>query len=102
LKSSQAVENFIKELIKKVKIASKAQVKAPPSLLAGQVSRPQTFDPETVIAIGASTGGTEAIYQLLKQLPPTMPGIVIVQHIPPVFSRLFAERLDQQLPFQVQ
>lgn len=49
-----------------------------------------------IIAIGASTGGTEAIYDVLKNLPSNIPGIVIVQHIPPVFSRMFAERLDKQ------
>jgi len=54
-----------------------------------------------LIAIGASTGGTESIYQLLKSLPPQMPGIVIVQHIPPNFSKLFAERLDAQTHFTV-
>lgn len=54
-----------------------------------------------VIAIGASTGGTEAIYKLLTQLPPSLPGIVIVQHIPPVFSRMLAQRLDTATGFQV-
>src|SRR5690606_25034608 len=54
-----------------------------------------------VIAIGASTGGTEAIASLLQSLPPDMPGIVIVQHIPPVFSKMFAQRLNQSLPFHV-
>ena len=54
-----------------------------------------------MIAIGASTGGTEAIFSVLKQLPKEMPGIVIVQHIPPVFSKMFAERLNSQTHFQV-
>ncbi len=49
-----------------------------------------------LIAIGASTGGTEAIYQILRRLPSTLPGIVIVQHIPPGFSARFAERLNAQ------
>lgn len=52
--------------------------------------------PVHLIAIGASTGGTEAIYQVLGSLPKTLPGIVIVQHIPPGFSRRFAERLNVQ------
>ncbi|NLN53364.1 MAG: chemotaxis response regulator protein-glutamate methylesterase [Firmicutes bacterium] len=100
--SPTAVENFIKELINKVKIASRAQVKTAPPLLLRQSGGPQTtVAADKIIAIGASTGGTEAIYQLLKQLPAKMPAIVIVQHIPAVFSRLFAERLNQQLPFRV-
>ena len=54
-----------------------------------------------IIAIGASTGGTQAISLILKQLPSHMPPIVIVQHIPSEFSRLFALRLNQELPFNV-
>jgi two-component system chemotaxis response regulator CheB len=48
----------------------------------------------TVIAIGASTGGTEAVRQVLAQMPESSPGIVVVQHIPPVFSTAFANRLN--------
>lgn len=47
-----------------------------------------------IVAIGASTGGTEAIKEILKRLPDDMPGIVITQHIPPVFSRSFAARMN--------
>jgi two-component system chemotaxis response regulator CheB len=57
--------------------------------------------PSTVIAIGASTGGTEAIAQVLPQLPADIPGIVITQHIPAGFSRAFATRLNQICPFEV-
>lgn len=58
---------------------------------------PLTFtaaDPATIIAIGASTGGTEAIRQVLVDMPESSPGIVIVQHIPAVFSTAFANRLN--------
>jgi two-component system chemotaxis response regulator CheB len=47
-----------------------------------------TFDPHVIIAIGSSTGGTEALKEVLTALPKNIPPIVIVQHIPPVFSRL--------------
>jgi two-component system chemotaxis response regulator CheB len=47
-----------------------------------------------LVAIGASTGGTEAIREILQQLPATMPGIVITQHMPPGFTASFAARLD--------
>jgi two-component system chemotaxis response regulator CheB len=50
---------------------------------------------EKVIAIGASTGGTEALKALLEALPADTPGIVIVQHMPELFTRAFAERLNQ-------
>lgn len=59
------------------------------------------FHPLSVIAIGASTGGTEAIEAVLTRLPGDMPGIVITQHIPAGFSRAFAERLDKFCPMRV-
>jgi len=56
---------------------------------------------EKVIAIGASTGGTEAIKEVLVGLPPNPPGIVIVQHMPPKFTTTYAERLNSLCPFEV-
>lgn len=52
-------------------------------------------DPNIVIAIGASTGGTEAILEVVQNLPENTPGIVIVQHMPPVFTKMYAQRLDR-------
>ena len=49
---------------------------------------------EKVVVIGASTGGTEALKTLLEALPPDAPGIAIVQHMPEMFTRAFANRLD--------
>jgi two-component system, chemotaxis family, protein-glutamate methylesterase/glutaminase len=49
---------------------------------------------EKVVVIGASTGGTEALRSLLEVLPPDAPGIVIVQHMPELFTRAFANRLN--------
>ena len=49
---------------------------------------------ERLIAVGASTGGTEAIREFLVGMPPECPGIVVVQHMPENFTRMFAERLD--------
>ena len=60
-----------------------------------------SFGADKVIAIGASTGGTEAIREVLMHLPANSPGIVITQHIPPIFSLAFAKRLDQICPMQV-
>ena len=54
-----------------------------------------------LIAIGSSTGGTMALTEMLTKLPANIPPIVITQHIPPVFSRAFAERLNQICPFKV-
>jgi len=54
-----------------------------------------------VIAMAASTGGTEALRSILVNLPPTIPGVVVVQHMPPNFTRAFAERLNQQCRLDV-
>jgi len=59
------------------------------------------FNPRQIILLGASTGGTEALKFLLNRLPDGLPGICIVQHIPPVFSRAFAERLNETCAFEV-
>jgi two-component system chemotaxis response regulator CheB len=50
---------------------------------------------ETVVAVGASTGGTEALREFLEAMPLDAPGIVIVQHMPEEFTARFAQRLDQ-------
>jgi two-component system chemotaxis response regulator CheB len=60
-----------------------------------------SFPPSAVIAIGASTGGTEAIHKVLVDFPVNCPGVVIAQHIPPVFSQTFAKRLNELCAIQV-
>ena len=57
-------------------------------------STPYKGDGKRVIAIGASTGGVDAIAQILKSLPKELPPIIITQHIPDGFSTSFANRLD--------
>ena len=57
--------------------------------------------PNRLIAIGASTGGTEAIAHMLAQLPSQVPPILITQHIPPMFSKSFAQRLDRICQMEV-
>jgi two-component system chemotaxis response regulator CheB len=54
-----------------------------------------------VIAIGASTGGTTTIEEILANFPPTAPGTLVVQHMPPNFTRLFADRLNQMCAVRV-
>lgn len=56
---------------------------------------------ETLILLGASTGGTNALKHVLDKLPDTIPPILIVQHIPAEFSRTFAERLNESVKFTV-
>lgn len=93
-------------LAAKIRAAAAARVQGaaetvPPKLEAATPAVGRMYRPGTVIAIGASTGGTEAIQAVLQQLPANVPPIVITQHIPPVFSRAFADRLNQICPMEV-
>lgn len=62
---------------------------------------PTELDLSSLILMGASTGGTEALRLVLEGLPAKIPPILIVQHIPPVFSAAFAKRLNDLCPFEV-
>jgi len=98
----KGVEDFINDMIIKIKTASASKVQI--QLTASGISKIKSetiTDDSRIIAIGASTGGTEAIYNVLRVLPASTPGIVIVQHIPPVFSGMFAERLNTSTSLKV-
>lgn len=101
------VLNEIKEMApiirEKVKSASFAKVKVARRRTTVTVSDIPlgTMDQNILIAIGASTGGTEALKDVLTRLPKDIPPIVIVQHIPAVFSKAFADRLNMICPFEV-
>ena len=92
-------------LTSKLRAAANARIRRPASSLPAPPPRPPTsqgiFREGSIIAIGASTGGTEAIRAVLTQLPSTTPGIVITQHIPQVFSAAFANRLNQLCAMEV-
>jgi len=110
---ANSLTDYAQEIIQKVKTAATVNVqmqaidkpdikKVPPKLSADAVLPKVNAGPSTslldvkqrVIAIGASTGGTEAIKQILQNLPVNCPGIVISQHIPAAFSEAFATRLN--------
>lgn len=84
-------KSFLKELQVKIKIISTEKVDKSAAVDFNSTSLSKT---DKIIAIGASTGGVEALSQILCQLPEKIPGIVIVQHMPPKFSKLFADRLN--------
>lgn len=101
IQSPQSVERFILDLIDKILEASKAKVISSVEQSHEKELQSDFSSNKKLIAIGASTGGTEAIFRVLKGLPANIPGIVIVQHIPPQFSKMFADRLNQQLALRV-
>jgi two-component system, chemotaxis family, protein-glutamate methylesterase/glutaminase len=113
----RGLEGLGAELLLKVKAAARARPRAANSgaaaagsgaafpVLSEAAQRPVLAAPgraasqrsgtPVVIAIGASTGGTEALRRVLAQLPETAPGVIVVQHMPGHFTRQFAERLDR-------
>ncbi|HEY0255984.1 MAG TPA: chemotaxis response regulator protein-glutamate methylesterase [Candidatus Methylacidiphilales bacterium] len=101
-----ATTGFGEKLVRDIKTAAAAPLRRHrPALLNPCVStRPMPtsiFDPRHIIALGASTGGTQALEEVLTALPPKLPGIVIVQHIPKGFSTSFAARLDRVCALEV-
>jgi two-component system chemotaxis response regulator CheB len=86
----------------KIRAAAAARINpTPTSPVVPLESAAVVFDSSALIAIGASTGGTEALKEVLTRLPATTPGIVVTQHIPPVFSRAFAARLNELCAIEV-
>lgn len=88
-----------------IKDASFAKVRLESKIVLGAKRSPRlassNFDERAVLAIGASTGGTEAIKEILLQLPSEIPPTLVVQHIPAGFSKAFADRLNDLCPFEV-
>jgi two-component system chemotaxis response regulator CheB len=101
---SDGLKQLADEITEKVRTASKARVSKPPSpspAIPGAPGVPKApplsigrLSTEKLIFIGASTGGTEATKEVLMNLPPDSPGVVITQHMPPGFTRSYANRLD--------
>jgi two-component system chemotaxis response regulator CheB len=90
-------------LIDKVKAAAEAKLVRPPERPASPPAPPAALARTThqVIAIGTSTGGTEALRQVLPRLPPNAPGILIVQHMPKNFTGAFAQSLNRAAAIEV-
>jgi two-component system chemotaxis response regulator CheB len=103
--SAGSIGQLHDQLILRIKGAAVARIPAPngTSKTSGP---PAAFDSSKLhsrqlLVFGASTGGTEALKTVLTSLPDGLPGICIVQHIPPFFSKAFAERLDSLCAFEV-
>ncbi len=106
--SSFSVGDMRHDLVQKIRAAARVDMNRQ---ILQSTRQPSTGASETtlidydvtnkVIAIGASTGGTEAIKEVLTHLPATSPGIIIVQHMPPRFTTSFAERLNTLCKIEV-
>ena len=99
-------EHFVADILEKIKIAAAAQAVMPKTPFPSKPAAPAYAStplarfsmagasPKSVIAIGASTGGTEAILEVIKRFPVNVPGVVVVQHMPPEFTKMYAERAN--------
>jgi two-component system chemotaxis response regulator CheB len=110
------LRDYAPELVSKVKTAARIGVRTVTAAASAHASRahlaaagPKAARPsvpvsttDVIVAIGASTGGTEAIRELLSGLPADAPGMVITQHIPKAFSAAFARRLSDSTALRVQ
>lgn len=103
----EGIREYAEEIVEKIRVAATARVRRPPPTAMPPFTEKYSADvilpagaavnrsTQSLIAIGASTGGTEAIRAVLEQLPADVPPIVITQHMPANFTRSFAERLDR-------
>ncbi len=99
--SSYSVKDMGEQLTEKIKAASQAKRRPRTIAPQGPIRTTVIRTTDKVIAIGASTGGTEAIKQVLTKLPGVMPPIVVVQHMPQHFTKSFADRLNELCALEV-
>ncbi|MFH1148199.1 MAG: chemotaxis response regulator protein-glutamate methylesterase [Pseudomonadota bacterium] len=103
---SQDRSEFATEIIGKIKIASHGRIVRHPAVNRVKWAKADPIPGSSkltrnLIAVGASTGGTGAVCEILRALPPGIPPTVIVQHMPGVFTGLYARRLDELCHFSV-
>lgn len=98
-------QSFLDTLAQKIVVASCAQVprrgSAPTPRTAVPLGKANPGLDHTIIGLGASTGGTEATLEVLKRLPADIPGMVVVQHMPVGFTKMYAERLNRLCQMEV-
>ncbi len=99
------LNSFFLELRSKIKIAHIARLRTniPMNIEKLPISsiKLETLSTQKIIAIGASTGGTEATLEILKKLPKEVPGILVTQHMPPGFTKMYADRLNRICQMEV-
>jgi len=97
---SYSVGDMIPQLADKIRAASRVRMTKKSSDKVSAPTKPERMKAlsktsNKVIAIGSSTGGTEALKNVLSKMPPNSPGIMVVQHMPASFTKAFAERLNE-------
>lgn len=103
---SQSMETLSAEIIEKVKAVAKARISpvkkvATPGVAVPKTSTALARTTHQLIAVASSTGGTEALKVFLSGMPANIPGTLVVQHMPPGFTKSFADNLNKMFPFEV-
>ena len=98
---AEGIREFQELIVDKIRIAAKANVKRLKKTPTSVLSQVPISGTEKIIAIGASTGGTEAIKEVLMALPANCPAVVVTQHMPSGFTTSFAKRLDSLCKIRV-
>ena len=98
---AQGIDEYRKLILEKIRTAAVAKVKTVKARIHNENLVLNYSGTEKIIAVGASTGGTEAIKEFLMQLPVNSPAVVITQHMPPGFTTSFAKRLDELCKIKV-
>jgi two-component system chemotaxis response regulator CheB len=102
LNVARGLGEYQQEIVSKIKTAAKSRPRKRTQGLSKVKAIPLSYKgTETIVGIGASTGGTEAIRQVLQQLSPAFPATIITQHMPPTFTKSFAARLDSLCDMRV-
>lgn len=118
IKSPEDLQNFADELTEKIITAKSARImrrkprktaaqggndyRPIASYISAAENKGNSFgSKDAIIALGASTGGTEALQVVIQGLPENSPPIVVVQHMPPVFTKMYAERLNKNCKVEV-
>ena len=97
MRKPDSAGSFFRELARTIKGAAHANVRAAKPASGGisiTLAGMGTVRDTALIAIGASTGGTEAMLEIVRNFPKDTPGIVVVQHMPPGFTKMYADRLN--------
>jgi len=103
---SQSMENLAAEIVEKVKAVARARISpikkvATPGIAVPKTSTSLARTTHQLIAVASSTGGTEALKVFLSGMPANIPGTLVVQHMPPGFTKSFADNLNKMFPFEV-
>lgn len=100
-KTAELAEKTVSKVVKNITSSNAANSVTEPAPVTVPVKHSKLKKSEAIIALGASTGGTEALEQVIRQFPADTPPVIIVQHMPAGFTKLYSERLNRSCKMEV-